>query len=158
MKEIKTTMYEAIDGALFKDPVDCSSHERGLVSVADSMIEQQKDFIFLHLEDDSAWKMCGIHYFVQAFSMAGIEQLNTIFLYKEILNQTYEYDDRYVHITPTDANINQMYFLIADDSGYHYGLYKCDEFIQSFQTLMSDIDQVRIKYENSLGGETNEEQ
>lgn len=158
MKEIKTTIYEAIDGALFKDPVNCSSHERGLASIADSMIEQQKDFIFLHLENDSAWKMCGIHYFVQAFSMAGIEQLNTIFLYKEILNQTYEYDDSYVHITPTDANINQMYFLIADDSGYHYGLYKCDEFIQSFQTLMSDIDQVRIKYENSVGGETNEEQ
>ena len=48
MKEIKTTIYEAIDGALFKDPVNCSSHERGLVSVADSMIEQQKDFMFLH--------------------------------------------------------------------------------------------------------------
>ena len=110
MKEIKTTIYEAIDGALFKDPFNCSSHERGWASIADSMIEQQKDFIFLHLENDSAWKMCGIHYFVQAFSMAGIEQLNTIFLYKEILNQTYEYDNSYVHITPTDANINQMYF------------------------------------------------
>lgn len=158
MKEIKTTMYEAIDGALFKDPVDCSSHERGLVSVADSMIEQQKDFMFLHLEDDSAWKMCGIHYFVQAFNMAGIEQLNTIFLYKKIYDQNYTYDGSYVHITPIDANINQMYYLVADDSGYHYRLYKCDEFIQSFQTLMFDIDQARIKYENSLGGETNEEQ
>ena len=158
MKEIKTTMYEAIDGALFKDPVDCLSHERGLASVADSMIEQQKDFIFLHLEDDSAWNICGIHYFVQAFSMAGIEQLNTIFLYKKILDQAYECDGSYVHITPTDANINQMCFLIADDSGYHYRLYKCDEFIQSFQTLMSDIDKTRIKYENSVGGETNEEQ